>query len=396
MTQDRYEEHVRALEAFGHRGSATDHERRAAEYLSGELRAMGIEPTLEEFRGARSLPARMLIHVLLAAIGSIFLWHAPLVTILLSVAALISFVVEQSRVVLLLSWPVCRHISRNVCGQIPSPRPPRLRILLCAHYDTQHSGWVWPINRPLMRLSFRSPLLLKPPMIPVLGLMLGGIVLGILQLSLGSRPPLTLLNLILLAAYALIALLFLQWAVGRSVPGAADNASGVAAVLEIADAWRQAPPADDVTLSLLFSGCEESGLLGAAAWANEHRPDLQSLPTRFVNIDAIGFGPPRFLGTEVPIAGIPLHCDAKTIQVCNEAAAELALQDAGPHAIPTTDGLAFLAHGIQGVTVVGFQDGGILPHYHTMADTSSNMDFTSAREGVEFARRVCWSLATLR
>ncbi|MDB5289374.1 MAG: hypothetical protein JWL69_615, partial [Phycisphaerales bacterium] len=63
MDPSRYEQRVKALEAFGHRGSATPHEHRAAEYLAGELRQLGIDPTVEDFRGARSLPGRMLIHV---------------------------------------------------------------------------------------------------------------------------------------------------------------------------------------------------------------------------------------------------------------------------------------------------------------------------------------------
>src|SRR5262249_17262963 len=61
-----YRQHVRDLAAFGHRGSATDHERRAADHLAHELR--GLDPTREPFRGSRSWGWRLLLHVTVAAV----------------------------------------------------------------------------------------------------------------------------------------------------------------------------------------------------------------------------------------------------------------------------------------------------------------------------------------
>jgi hypothetical protein len=397
MDPSRYEQRVRALEAFGHRGSATPNEHKAAEYLAGQLRQSGIEPTIEEFRGARSMASRFLVHVLLAAIASLVLVWTPIVTIVLAAAALVSLVWEQTKCVVWLSRPVTVHRSHNVCGRIPPAGPARHRILLSAHYDTQPSGFVWTINRPLMEWGFHSPLYLKSPMLPVAGLMAGQIALAVARLALGPIPLLTYLNDAVLVVYALLAMLFIQWAFGRPVPGAADNASGVAAVLELAEEWLRDPAADDVELAVLLTGCEECGLLGAAAWADRHRQEIASLPTLFLNIDAIGFGPPRFLGAEVPAAGPPLRFDPEMVALCAAAAAEAGRIDAGPHAIPgPSDGLAFLARGIRGVTIVGFRDGGVLPHYHTFQDTSQNMDFAAARAGVEFAQSICRKMAVIR
>jgi len=200
---------------------------------------------------------------------------------------------------------------------------------------------------------------------------------------------------ILLFAYAVLAVILLQWSFGRPVPGAADNASGVAAVLAIAESWMAGPrPAEDVELVVLLSGCEECGLLGAGAWADRHRAELRSLPTVSLNIDGVGMGPPRFLGAEVPAAGVPLRAPHWVLEQCATVAREQGLTDAGPHALPgPTDTLAFLARGLPGVTVVGFRDGFILPNYHTMRDTSDNMDFDAAMAGVRFAQAVAWRLA---
>ncbi|HXE53847.1 MAG TPA: M20/M25/M40 family metallo-hydrolase [Tepidisphaeraceae bacterium] len=391
-----FERHVRELEALGHRGSASALEHRAAEYLAGELRSLGLGPTIEPFRGARSLPSRHLVHVIVAAIGAAVIGWSPVATIVLATAALISLVAEQTTLVVWLSRPVVRFKSQNVWVRIRPSGEAKRRIVLSAHYDTQHCGWVWKINRYLAPLGFRSPMLLKPPMQQVAFLFFAGIILGAAAVVARHSMVIGALAVLLLVGYAVMVLLFVQWALGRSVPGATDNASGVAAVFELARQWMNSPPADDVELVVLLTGCEESGMLGAAAWIDSHRDELRHLPTVYLNIDGIGFGPPRFLGTEVPIVGLPIASRAFIVDLCNQAAGELGLTDAGPHAIPTTDGLAFLERGVPGVTIVGFQGDGVLPHYHTMQDTLANMDLAAAAAGVEFARAVLLRLATSR
>ena len=388
------ERRVRELEAFGDRGSASLREHRAAEYLAQAMREIGLNPVSDTFRGARSLAARLLIHVLVAAVGAAMIAWTPVATFVLGTIALVSFLGEQTTRWVWLSWPVVQFTSHNLWARVPATRPARRRVVLSAHYDTQHSGWVWTINRFLMPMGFRSPPLLKPPMLSVVLLMLAQMALGATALVIGHPAWLSLLTALLIIAYGVLAVLLLQWAFAQSVPGAADNASGVAAVLELADAWRRSPPADDVELIVLLPGCEESGMLGAAAWADAHADELKSPPTVFLNIDGIGFGAPRFLGTEIPAAGLPIHAAPAVIEICAQVASQLQLTDAGPHALPgPTDGLAFLARGIEGITIVGFREGGILPHYHTFNDTAANMDFAAARLGVEFARAVLWRLA---
>lgn len=393
---DRYHRHVRELEGFGHRGSASAQEHAAADYLAAQVRLLGLEPVKEPFAGARSLPGRLLAHVFVAAIGAALFWVAPLATLVLGAVALLSLVLEQTTRFVLLSRPMVRAPSWNVSAAIAPARPPRRRILFCAHYDTQHSGFVWTINRRLLRLAIGSPLMLKPPMLPVVFTFSAQIVVGVVAIALGRSLWSSIVAALLLASYGVLSALFVQWASGRPVPGAADNASGVAAVLELADRWKRAPLGDDVEIVVLLPGCEESGMLGAAAWADRHCQELRAVPTVFLNIDGIGFGPPRFLGAEVPVAGLPIKSPQAIVGVCREVAAERGLAYAGPHALPgPTDGLAFLARGIAGATIVGFRAGGVLPHYHTMHDTSANMDFQAAREGVEFAWAVLSRFATM-
>ena len=68
-------------------------------------------------------------------------------------------------------------------------------------------------------------------------------------------------------------------------PGAQDNASGVAVLLELA---RSLPKLDlPVRLRFVFFGAEEIGLLGSKAYLDRHREDLQRCQLVF-NMDSVG------------------------------------------------------------------------------------------------------------
>lgn len=385
---------VARLVSFGHRGSATENESRAAEYLFRKLKETGIDASKEAFAGSRSMGARVLIHVLVAMASLALLLWQPIVAAVLVGIAFISFIAEQMTRGVWLSRVACRANSCNVVGRVPAPVRAARRLVICAHYDTQKTAWLWGIAERLVPFWSRCPVLLKPPMLTLGLLMIGEAAVAVAATFVQSSQLRWAAVGIVGAVYAVFALLLLQWALGSSVPGATDNASGVAAVMKVASAWHEARPADDVELMVLFSGCEETGMLGAAAWADRHREELRTLPTTIINVDGIGFGPPRLLGAEVPAVGIPLRAPARLLKACAAVAAELGLSDVGPHALPgPTDGLAFLARGLAAVTVVGFAEGQRLPFYHTMADTTAHVDFDAASLGAKYVKAIVWQLA---
>jgi hypothetical protein len=383
----RYRRRVYTLAAFGHRGSGTDHERRAADYLIGELRGLGVGAARETFRGSRSWARRHLLHVVIAAAGVGCLWHLPVLTAALAVAALVSFWAEGATRGAWLTRPLVRSASANVVARLTPLAATRLRVVVSGHYDTQRTGLIWIVAGWLAPLQWRLPVALKPPLLPLAGAMAAQVLAGGVALW-GLSPPVTVAGCALLAVYAVYGVLLGQWAVGRFVPGAADNASGAAAVLALGEAWHRDPVAG-VELVLLLTGCEETGLLGAAAWADRHRAEVRAVPTVFLNIDCVGMGPPRFLGWEVPVVGRPVAYPPAILATARAVAAEQGLVDAGPHSVPgPTDGLAFLKRGLPGVTVAGFRGRGHFPNYHRMSDTADAVDYEAACTGVEFA----WAL----
>jgi hypothetical protein len=389
-----YSRRVHDLERVGDRRSAGAGDHAAAVYLGGQLRSGGIRAEKEPFRGSSSYGARFLVHTLVAAAGGAVLARWPLAGAALAAVALASLVAEQMTRGVWLSRVVSRSRSYNVVARLPAAAAPTRRVVVCAHYDAQRRGWICGLQQLLLAPMAHLPVPLMQPMLLLECLMLAQVVAGVLAAAVpGAAPPGPALAL-LLACYGVFAVLYGEWAVGRGVPGASDNASGAAAAVEIAEAWRARPPAESVELVLVLTGCEETGLMGAAAWAHALRRGSDGVPTVVLNIDSVGFGPPRFLGTEVPAAGVPLKVPDWLRALCERVARDQALAGAGPHALPgPTDALAFLARGVPAVSVVGFRDGPALPHYHTMRDTAANMDFAAARAGRAFAAEVVRALA---
>jgi hypothetical protein len=70
-------------------------------------------------------------------------------------------------------------------------------------------------------------------------------------------------------------------------PGANDNASGVAAVLELARHFHTSRPPSGVTLRFVAFGAEEAGQLGSKAYLKKHAAELENCKLLF-NIDEVG------------------------------------------------------------------------------------------------------------
>lgn len=117
--------------------------------------------------------------------------------------------------------------------------------------------------------------------------------------------------------------------------GATDNASGVAAVLELAQALKAKPLAHH-RVQVVFWDLEEKGLLGAHAWvgtAGREKPAL------YVNFDVFGWGDTLWMMT--PAA----EGDSLLVAALRAASRHEKLGFAPGDKYPPTDHLAFLKAG---------------------------------------------------
>ena len=387
---EEFERRVRALEALGHRGSATENEDCAADLLIAELNGMGIEGEKVAFPGHTSLGGRMLLHVVLAAAAAVLVLVAPIAAVVLGAAVAVSFFVEALTLGYVFSHLLPRPPSRNVVARIAATDSPRRRILLIGHMDTQRTGFMWrpEIGERFAKSGSGMPGPLKSPLFLVVLAMVLVPLVGVAAL-LGAPPEVvTFAVAVVLVIDAVASLILGDWARGPFVPGACDNATGAAAVLALAAAWRR-EPAPDVELALLLTGCEESGLGGSMAAAAAMKRDSGALPTTFINLDTLGYGAPRYIGVEYSYAATPVGYPADVLATCADAAIELGLEDAGPHTLPVCgDALPFLVRGIPGASILTFEPGPHMPNYHQMTDTADRMDFAIGWRAVEFGEAV--------
>jgi hypothetical protein len=158
-------------------------------------------------------------------------------------------------------------------------------------------------------------------------------------------------------------------------PGADDDASGVAAVLELARILTQVNLKNNIQF-VLFPG-EEQGQWGSTAFvkhlqANDIKPDL------IINLDMIGY-PSLGLG-KVAIEydqGNKSKINDKYSKEVGEFIKEIAPKytnlEGSLSAFGRTDLIPFEAAGI---TVIGLHDGGseYNPHYHRMSDTPATLN----------------------
>src|SRR6185312_6299243 len=91
--------------------------------------------------------------------------------------------------------------------------------------------------------------------------------------------------------------LLVDVALSDVVPGANDNASGVAAVLELGRRLEGHPP-DHLDVWLVFPGAKEGLMLGMRQWLRDHVEDVDRRRTFFVNVDSVGAGRVRPVGAE--------------------------------------------------------------------------------------------------
>jgi hypothetical protein len=170
---------------------------------------------------------------------------------------------------------------------------------------------------------------------------------------------------------------------GQVHPGADDNASGTAMVLELARELRKAPPKRSILL-MHFSG-EEEGMLGSAAWIKSPTVKLDSVKF-MVNFDMVGYlakdKPNLYLGH----IGAPKQAleRAKTL-----APAGLTVSGEVGEMAGSSDHISFSISKIP--TFFFFTS--LHANYHRPSDTADKINVEGMVTLTDFARKVAVDLA---
>jgi hypothetical protein len=287
---------VTGLTRFKRRGAGTNAERRAALWLSGQVRSERREATLETFWCRPNLALAHAWHALLGLAGSLVsISHAKLGGAL-TLVALVSVIADS-----LSGYSIGRRLSREHASQNVVSRAQagddRVRLIVTANYDAGRegvayrrlvrraaAGWRRVAGEGRFTPGWTGWLVIE--LIWLLGVAIvrdGGATgtwVGVLQLF----PTLGLV--LELAA-------LLELASGEFGPSAADNASGTAVAMAVVAALDAGPPRH-LQVELVLQGAGDGQMIGLARHLRGRRRELTSANTVVLGIGACGSGEPRW------------------------------------------------------------------------------------------------------
>ena len=167
--------------------------------------------------------------------------------------------------------------------------------------------------------------------------------------------------------------LFADIALSGAVPAANDNASGVATVLRLAE--RHGGKLEHFDLWVLFTGAQETQLLGMRAFLKANRDELPRDRTIFLNIDQTGHGTVRWATKEGNVFAQAYH--PSLLPICEEIAEDDEDDHYGARSYVSRsagDGHAARTAGYPALSISTLNALDYSPHHHLPTDTPANID----------------------
>jgi hypothetical protein len=368
---------VRELASY-ERPSASDGERRAAEWLAAELREAGCRDVrVEEERahGGYWWPLGLLnAGAFLAAL------RGRLAAALAGGLAAAAVYDDVSGGKLWFRRRTLPHRPTwNVVAEAGDPDAERT-VVFVSHHDAAHTGLVFHPALPRLGMKLAPELHAKANQsVPIIyGVFLGPLLLALWGVT-GGRILKGAGSFFALGATAAMA----DIGARQVVPGANDNLSSVAVVVALAHALREAPP-DGVRVILLSTGSEEGFMEGMQAFGRRHFGELPRATTEFVCLECVGS--PHLCVVEAEGMLRMNHYDERAREDLARAGAAAGVElRRGLRTVAATDALIALRAGYRTCTLGGVDETKFPLNYHWPTDTPDNLVW----ESVERAVAVC-------
>lgn len=349
-------EHVKVLAAeIGPRGSCTEEEKKASEYIFEEFSKSGLQPRREEFKAVTSFSWTFGLIYLLFVLAAVIYPAGRSWAFGLSLLGLAAFYLE-SNTFPFLSRFLPKKPSANIIAEVPARSKAIRKVVVMAHYDSSRSALSFS---PDMVKNFRVTYLL------MVGAMVLMTIFYALGLWTGLNPKLFWYLSLPPALYLLFALLLLihRELTGEYTPGANDNASGVSVLLEVGRVLARLSLLT-TSVTLVATGAEESGTNGALAFLKKIRPAKE---TFFINLDNLGSGKLTVITAEGILGARP--SSPELLSFARAVAKEKGLEvDFRPYNLLTTDGTVTLLRGYPTLGIMAFDENGLLPNWHWPTD----------------------------
>jgi len=369
-----------------YRPSASEGERRAAEWLVGQFRTLGAEARVEAADAHGTYWWPLGLGTALGALGGLAALRGrrKLGAALgaLGAAGIASdFPPHQRR----LRTPLPKRTAYNVVCEVGDPEAEQT-IVISAHHDSAHSGIVFHPGIPKFadRLGLIEGIETSPAlMAPVVG--------GPLLVALGALTKIRALTKLGTGLAAASTAAMAEIGSRKVVPGANDNGTAVVSLLALARRLAESP-VPGVRVILLSAGAEESFSEGMKAFGERHFDELPTESTFFLVLESTGSPHLLVLRGEgfLKLYDYP----APALELLDTNAEEL-----GIWLYPNlrlhngTDGLEALVAGYETAVIAGCDDLKQPSNYHWPNDLAENVDFGSVADGIRLAEATIRRLA---
>jgi hypothetical protein len=375
--KDRLRSWLEELERID-RPSASEGERRAAEWLVERFAEIGAEARIEAEPAHGTYWWPLGIGAALGALGGIAaLRGRRLPGGALAAAAAAGMASDFPPGKRLLRRALPRRTTYNVVCELGAADAKRTAVLI-AHHDAAHSGLVFHPQLPNIadRLGMIERTDTSPPlMAPVVG----GPVLAALGALTGRRLLARLGVLLSLGSAAAMAEIGLR----DIVPGANDNGTAVVALLALAEQLIEEPTMD-LRVILLSVGSEESFSEGIKAFGERHFDELPRESTFFLCLESIGS--PHLLVLRGEGFLKMREYPPRSLALMDGLAEELGI-DLFPNLRlrSGTDGLEPLAAGYETAVLCSCTDLKQPANYHWWHDLAENVNFDTIAAGIDLS-----------
>jgi hypothetical protein len=394
------------LEGFTRRGPGTDAERRAANWLAGELTAAGAEVRIDPFWCRPNWAFAHAWHVALVIAGSLVSVSHPRPGLILLLVALASIVSDALFGVSLGRRLTPERASQNVTARPRGPVPAKpFRLVITANYDAGRTGLVYRdgLRRSAAWLR-RATGGFAPGWLGWVSLAsVWLIVVAVLRIEHHRSTGVAITQFVPTVLLVIAVAALIELATAEYGPAANDNGSGAAVAAALARALVATPPGQ-MDVELVLAGAGEGGGIGLRRHlrrraAQSHtsrragagrraigerlrrpRPQLDRTNAAVLAFAASGAGDLHFWTGDGSL--VPLRYSKRFRQLCAEVASEVA---ARPHAgRGTTPGYSARLRNIPAITLGCLDGTGITPRSHRRDDTAAELDVPALDKTVEF------------
>jgi hypothetical protein len=311
-----------------HRGAYTENERLAAEYIRERLQEYTPDTEIDAFTSIEShyyLFASYYAEFLFVAVAAIWFPHLAFVYGLLVFLAYLA-----------------EFTTYRVTARFLGPNP-RSLFIVTANYDSPREG---PLSTPALRDRLRWV-----HFVVVISMVIVLITCAVQAFGLFPeefRPELVVRWSAVAFLLSAAALLFFHEVGGEFSSGAIDNASGVAALLALAERLNAKPLLDQVEVWLVATGAKDAWMSGMHHFIRTHNLDRTS--TYFLHIDNVGNPELRYTTGEGLLQ--TFHSDPGMLEAARRVAGEY---DATPFCDRSrpSDALVTLVRGFKTLRVTG-------------------------------------------